>query len=531
MGKGGGGSGPTTSTVHQSSLPEYAQPFYESLMARTQDISNAPYQPYQGARIAGFNPYQEAAMSGIGSMQNPQEMDAAAMGAYGAMQRFGGFNGAPQQVSAPQGYSSGISMLRDPREVNAQQYSPFSTINAQQVGFERANAPSVDPTGRYINRNEIERVDPNAINAGMRGPRDTGVGAFSGTVAQQYMSPYMQNVVDIQKREATRDANVATQARNSGLVSKGAFGGTRQAVIQAEADKNLQQQLGDIQQRGQQSSFENAQQQFERDRSADFMSQAANQGNTRAYDLAGQNVGLQAGLANQGAGLQALLANQGVGARGDLANQQYGWLSNSANQQAGITTGIANQGANLNAQNMNNQWWNSAQQANQGADLQAQLANQNAFMNNNQFGANMLQNWNQQLGNWDMQAALANQNAGLAGNAQNLQAYAGMGNAANTLANIGGNQQSMFLDRMNAMYGAGQNQQDMMQRMLDLQYNEFTNARDYPRQNLSFMSGIMHGVPTSPSGEVTQYQPAPNFGGTMAGLGALGLGAANYQGG
>ena len=72
---------------------------------------------------------------------------------------------------------------------------------------------------------------------------------------QQRMSPFMQNVVDIQKREAQRDADVRRQQLDAQSVGARAFGGSRAGIQQAEFDRNLQQQLGDIQATGQQAAF------------------------------------------------------------------------------------------------------------------------------------------------------------------------------------------------------------------------------------------------------------------------------------
>ena len=77
---------------------------------------------------------------------------------------------------------------------------------------------------------------------------------------QSRMSPYMQNVVDIQKREAQRDADIRRQQLAAQAVGARAFGGSRDAIQQAEFDRNLQQQLADIQATGQQAAFPQAQQ-------------------------------------------------------------------------------------------------------------------------------------------------------------------------------------------------------------------------------------------------------------------------------
>ena len=76
---------------------------------------------------------------------------------------------------------------------------------------------------------------------------------------EQFMSPYMQNVVDIQQREAKRQANVAAQQLGAQAVGAGAYGGSRQAILEAEQQRNLQQQLGDIQARGLAAAYEDAQ--------------------------------------------------------------------------------------------------------------------------------------------------------------------------------------------------------------------------------------------------------------------------------
>jgi hypothetical protein len=77
---------------------------------------------------------------------------------------------------------------------------------------------------------------------------------------QSRMSPYMQNVVDIQKREAQRDADIRRQQLAAQAVGARAFGGSRDAIQQAEFDRNLQQQLADIQATGSQAAFQQAQQ-------------------------------------------------------------------------------------------------------------------------------------------------------------------------------------------------------------------------------------------------------------------------------
>jgi hypothetical protein len=104
--------------------------------------------------------------------------------------------------------------------------------------------------------------------------RLTAASAFAPTAPQvsQFMNPYLQNVVDIQQREARRAADVERQQLGAQAVGAGGFGGSRQAILEAEQARNLQQQLGDIQTRGLAAAYEDAQarlqQQRERERLA-----------------------------------------------------------------------------------------------------------------------------------------------------------------------------------------------------------------------------------------------------------------------
>lgn len=81
-----------------------------------------------------------------------------------------------------------------------------------------------------------------------------GLGAF--------MSPYMQNVVDVQKREAARNAGMQTGALNAKAAQMGAFGGSGVALQRAQQGRDLQQQLADIQTRGSQAAYDTALQQM-----------------------------------------------------------------------------------------------------------------------------------------------------------------------------------------------------------------------------------------------------------------------------
>jgi hypothetical protein len=93
-------------------------------------------------------------------------------------------------------------------------------------------------------------------------------GRFDSAAAQAYMSPYQQAVTDIQSRQAIDAAKKAQLSTNLASARQGTYGGARQALLQGQREAGLRTQLGDIQAKGLQSAFTNAQQQFGADRAA-----------------------------------------------------------------------------------------------------------------------------------------------------------------------------------------------------------------------------------------------------------------------
>jgi hypothetical protein len=133
---------------------------------------------------------------------------------------------------------------------------------------------------------------------------------------QQYMSPYIQNVVDIQTREAQRQADVAEQQLASQAVDSGGYGSSREAILQAEQQRNLQQQLGDIQAKGTAAAYEDAQRRMaeQRGRELSAGTQFSNLGVTAPGQTMKELQGLEAVGAQQQAQQQQAL---------NIAQQEY----------------------------------------------------------------------------------------------------------------------------------------------------------------------------------------------------------------
>jgi hypothetical protein len=126
----------------------------------------------------------------------------------------------------------------------------------------------------------------------------------SGNVVQQYMTPYLEAALQPQYDAATRQALIAQQALQSQYGKAGAYGGSRQAVADAELARGALDRMAGITGTGYQNAFEQAQQQF-------------NEEQRRQMDAAGQaqRYGLDVlGAQQTGGGLQRAIEQQGIAA-------------------------------------------------------------------------------------------------------------------------------------------------------------------------------------------------------------------------
>jgi hypothetical protein len=232
--------------------------------------------------------------------------------------------------------------------------------------------------------------------AQMAGPQQ-----FTGQNVQQYMTPYLQTT----QNQAIQ--NYANQLPQLGSVATrvGGLGGSREALMQAQAQQGLQQTLaGNVA-----NAFGNAQQQFNTSQQQQLQSGQANLAASMQAEQ--QNVGnlQQAGLANQQAGLQ----NQAQ----EL--QQETMLNQLGVQQAANTAqyGQAAQQANIGQQQF------GAGLGMQAAGMQEQAAGQLGNLGTNQYNQQMgiLQGQNQ-MGS-QQQNLMQNVYNALNTNFQNAQNY------------------------------------------------------------------------------------------------------------
>ena len=405
-GGGGGAPAPTQTTVANTNIPEYARPYVETMLGTTQQqLYNYETDPTTGQKFAtsikGYTPFSEDPSKYVAGFSPMQEQS---------------FKGAANMGTSPQlDTASGLAGLAGQRAMGSQ-YDP-TQFNAQQ-----ATAPQLQ---QY-----------------QMGPaQQVGTQDYTGSNVSQYMNPYMQNVVDIQQREAQRQADIAGTQRAGQAVRSGAFGGSRAGLMEAEAARNLATQKGDIQAQGQNAAFQNAQQQFNQQQQANLQAQMANQG--AGLQVGQQNLGAQLGIQQLGAGqnMQAQLANQQANLAAQQAaeqSKQYGAGYGMQGMQTGLQAagqlgqlGQTQYGQQLGNINLQNQM-GAQQQAQQQGILNQQIQN---YAMAQQYPQQQLAFMSNMLRGLPMQSTTANMYQAAPSNVSQL---AGLGMAGYGLAKMAG---------------------------------------------------------------------------------------------
>jgi len=224
--------------------------------------------------------------------------------------------------------------------LSGDQIAQFSDLQNQaftgagNLGYDPASIASASGLAGLATQSSNQNFAPNQFQTQTWGQPQS----------QQYMSPYMQSVVDAQQRDAERQADIATTQRNAQATGAGAFGGSRQAIMDSEAARNLAIQKGDIAAAGLQKAYEQGAQQFNVDQSRGLQADQATE-QSRQF---GANLGLQ--------GLQTGI--QGFSALGSQGQNLYGQNTGNINLQNLLGSQQQQQAQNMintNIQDFSNQ--------------------------------------------------------------------------------------------------------------------------------------------------------------------------------
>jgi hypothetical protein len=95
------------------------------------------------------------------------------------------------------------------------------------------------------------------------------MGSFGAEQATQYMNPYLQASLDPQLKELQRQADIARLDDAARLTKAGAFGGSRQAIMESEGRRNLLDKQQDVLGQGYKTAYDLGLGQFNREREAE----------------------------------------------------------------------------------------------------------------------------------------------------------------------------------------------------------------------------------------------------------------------
>jgi hypothetical protein len=184
----------------ESSLSSWVGPYVTDMLGKGQAIANMPYQAYTGPLTAGASDLQNTAFKGLAGLAMPGTPTAATP--YAAETTTAGAFGT-----------------------NA---TGTNTFGANQFGTNAVETTSF----------------------------------LDADNASKYMNPYLQQVLAPQQREAIKQAEQQRIAAASRLTQAGAYGGSRQGIMESEGARNLMTQLSDITGQGYASAFGDAQKQY-----------------------------------------------------------------------------------------------------------------------------------------------------------------------------------------------------------------------------------------------------------------------------
>lgn len=329
---GGGGGGPTSTTTQTSNIPDWLRPQVEAgVGAATQQLFNVdasgnitglrPYVPYStnpADYVAKFSPMQKQSFQAAANLQTPGQFGTASTMASQAGQ------GALGTVGQATGYGS----------MGSQFGSQGAQIGQGALGYGAMGAGIGQQATQAGANYQAMATDPGSIQA--------------------YMNPYVAASMAPQLQLMNQQLAQTQAANQAQAVGQGAFGGSRQAVMQGLTQQNADLAKQQLIAQGYNQAFQQAQQ------AQQFGAGLGLQGLQTGIQGAGVGLqGIQGALAGTAQGMQGaqigLQGVQGAQAGYGLANQAAQNLGQLGTQQLAAQQAIINQQNQLGAQQQQRQ--------------------------------------------------------------------------------------------------------------------------------------------------------------------------------
>ena len=192
---------PATGGTNTQGLADWAAPYITNYLGEAQALAQKPYETYQGPLTAGPSSLQQNVFSGLAGLSVPQNLG--------------------QSFSSTGAYAAPNTSMNMGTQ-------PIGTGGTPSAGMPTTPAAPMGPTGAAAN----------------------------------YMNPYLQSVLDPQMAELRRQNDITQMNTNAKLTGAGAFGGGRQAIMNAENNRNLMQEMNKTVGTGYANAYDKAMQQF-----------------------------------------------------------------------------------------------------------------------------------------------------------------------------------------------------------------------------------------------------------------------------
>jgi len=245
---------PAAGGTSEQTLSSYIGPYVTNMLGKTQAVANEPYQVYQGPMTAGQSNLQSKVFQGLGGLSFPGNLGQSFSSGMGGQQpQYGGTSaagglppgamGMPMQEAMPDYLSRAGTPRAAPTESDWQrtlemaQFAPGTDMAKAKADFMSGGGKGgyAGPEMGAIGATGGMPMGSGTLGTAQTMPQQGGIAGLTppqgsqqpSNIAQSYMNPYLQSVLDPQMAELRRQNDITNMQANAKLTGAGAFGGGR----------------------------------------------------------------------------------------------------------------------------------------------------------------------------------------------------------------------------------------------------------------------------------------------------------------
>ena len=275
----------------ESSLSNWAGPYVTDILGKGKALAEMPYQGYYGPLSAGESSLQSDAFGGIAGLTLPP-----------------GFSDESRDI--------GRESYMD--AYNAGQYDPTT--------FGDTGSNTYDPTAFGTGNSTFNATDFNT-------------NSWDSDQASQYMNPFMGEVLNPQLAEIARQSQIQKMTNDSRLTKAGAYGGSRQAIMDSEQDDNMMRLMAELTGKGYRDAYDSAGKMFTSDSARSLEADRASE-QSRQFGSSQEQADYERQLAAQRAGDSSRQFGAGL-EQSDFERRFAADKASEQSRQFGASQGLA----------------------------------------------------------------------------------------------------------------------------------------------------------------------------------------------